>query len=153
VTLVEFLRARLNEDEQKARRAAELCGCHPPAPSWKVHDEETDGRIVVVDDPHPEVKRKLWRRWSNTYEGLFAAEHIVRHDPARVLREVEAKRELVLMYEAILDTGGFVGTLYANAAEPALRLLALPYAAHEDFREEWRPQRADLHQARQGVRM
>jgi hypothetical protein len=55
----------------------------------------------------------------------------------RVAAECESKRRLIDMYQAILETGGFVGTLYANAAAPALQLLALPYADRPGYREEW----------------
>jgi hypothetical protein len=63
--------------------------------------------------------------------------HVLRHDPARVLREVAAKRKLIDLYEAQIETGGFVGTLYGNAADPALRLLALPYTS-PDGEVMWR---------------
>lgn len=98
--LVEFLRARLTEDETAARKAAGLCGCHPAAPSWSFRDgdEPTDGRILVVDEPHPTLKRKIGRKWNGSYEGLFMAEHIVRHDPVRVLAEVEAKKRLLELH-------------------------------------------------------
>jgi hypothetical protein len=44
--------------------------------------------------------------------------------PARVLAECEAKRRIVEQ---------------VNGMEYVLRLLALPYADHEDYRPEWRP--------------
>lgn len=134
MTLVEFLNARLDEDEKKAQRAAELCGCHPPASAWTVGDESTDGRILVVDDPHPDIRRKLGRRWSTTYDGLFAAEHIARHDPARVLARVKAQREMLETLEHGLGAW--------DAAWLAARLLeewATEHADHPDYREEWRP--------------
>lgn len=138
--LVGFLRARLDEDEQAARRAAELCGCHPPAPSWTFKDGDgpTDGRVIVAGDPHPEVKRKLSRRWSNTYDGLFAAEHIARHDPARVLAEVDAKRQIIAEHFPVDPCDAHDG-VFTSILCPTLRLLALPYADHPDYREEWRP--------------
>lgn len=96
--LVEFLRARLDEDEKAA---------------------------------------KAWLPFGNS--DAADRDHIARHDPARVLREVDAKRRLIQLYEAQMETGGFVGTFYANTAEPSLRLLALPYADDPEYREEWRP--------------
>ena len=51
---------------------------------------------------------------------------LARHDPARVLAECEAKRQIV-----------------QNAQDPGddlfVAILALPYADHPDYREEWRP--------------
>lgn len=96
--IVAFLRERLDEDEQVARKAASLCGCHPPALSWRFGDETTDGRILIEDDPHRETDAspsRLHKRWNGSYANLFTAQHIARHDPARVLREVEAKRAIL----------------------------------------------------------
>ena len=88
---------QIDEAERLAHRAAELCGCHPPAPSWSFRDgdEPTDGRILIVDDPHPDLKRKIGRRWNGSYEGLFMAEHIAHHDPAAVLRRCTADRRIL----------------------------------------------------------
>lgn len=130
--LVQFLRARLNEDEEAARRAAALCGCHPAAPSWEFRDgdDEEDGRIHVVGDPHPVLlgkRRRLARRWNRSYDGLFAAQHIVRHDPARVLAEVDAKRRTLVRCEEALTSGS---PMLVHFAQETLREMALPYAAH-----------------------
>lgn len=131
--LVAFLRARLNEDERAAQSAASVCGCHPEAPSWSFDDEATDGRIVLVDEPHPRTRRKIGRRWNGSYEGLFMAQHVVRHDPARVLREVAAKRRIVDRYAWLREHGD------TGDAAWVLPLLALPYADHPDYRPEWAP--------------
>jgi hypothetical protein len=92
-----WITQQIDETERLANRAAELCGCHPPAPSWSFRDGDgpTDGRILVNSDPHPGIKRKISRRWNGSYEGLFMAEHIVRHDPAAVLRRCEADRRIL----------------------------------------------------------
>ncbi|HEX4818498.1 MAG TPA: DUF6221 family protein [Nonomuraea sp.] len=151
--LVAFLSARLDEDERAARRAASLCGCHPDAPSWVFDDEATDGRILVEGDPHPHEKRKLGRRWNGTYHGLFVAEHITRHDPARALREVEANRRIIQLHRGVpyrqydpphlicLECSSRDDDHYHVTDAPCetLRLLALPYSDHEDYRAEWRP--------------
>lgn len=68
-------------------------------------------------------------------------------DPARVLREVEAKRELIKLCAAPLvevtcpgDTERrFVPGEGPPWAAPALRMLAMPYADHPDYRNEWAP--------------
>lgn len=88
---------QIEETERLARRAAGLCGCHPPKPSWSFRDgdEPTDGRILIVGEPHPSLKRKIGRKWNGSYEGLFMAEHIVRHDPAAVLHRCAADRKIL----------------------------------------------------------
>ncbi|MGW0905068.1 DUF6221 family protein [Streptomyces sp. NPDC002853] len=90
------------------------------------------------------------------------AAHIARHDPARVLREIDAKRQIVNGYalsaQAVdelavrrekLKTEGhdlFMTDMELESAivrrdtlSGALRLLALPYADRPGYREEWRP--------------
>ena len=55
-------------------------------------------------------------------------EHICRHDPARVLAECEAKRQIL----ALSEHG--CGDDYQRVQHA----LALPYAEHPDFRREWK---------------
>ncbi|WP_158721174.1 DUF6221 family protein [Streptomyces sp. NRRL S-241] len=166
---MQFLHSRLDEDEEAARRAAALCGCHPAAASWEFRDgdDEEGGRILVVGDPHPVLlgkRRRLARRWNRSYDGLFAAQHIVRHDPARVLAEVDAKRRMLEAHAIVHREIGWLAdgeeaydelpvcgacvlkhTHYPsrdNVPEGACltaRLLALPYASHPEYRDEWRP--------------
>jgi hypothetical protein len=95
--MVVWLRETLDAAEVAATKTAALCGCHPPAPHWSFRDGDgpTDGRILVVDEPHPGLKRKIGRRWNGSYEGLAMAEHIVRHDPAAVLRRIAADRKIL----------------------------------------------------------
>ena len=65
------------------------------------------------------------------YEGLsdsvsdYAGPHIARWDPARVLAECEAKRQLI---ERV-----------GNPDWAGFRILALPYADHPDYQQEWKP--------------
>lgn len=74
------------------------------------------------------------------------ADHARRHDPARVLAEVDAKRRIVAAYEAALTAVAVSeGTPLAGAAklnlrarEDAVRCVALPYAARPGYRSEWR---------------
>ena len=82
-----------------------------------------------------------------------AAGHIARHDPARVLAEVAAKRAIldeVFTYEAKIDGEWGCchgpsqieqGLCRASRPEeiPVLRHLAAVYADREGYRDEWRP--------------
>jgi hypothetical protein len=63
-------------------------------------------------------------------------EHIARHDPARVLAEVDAKRRIL---DWAVETARVVDQdQYALAPEQVVMLLGLPYAGHLDYRQEWR---------------
>lgn len=78
-----------------------------------------------------------WETLGNLDSGL--ARWIARHDPARVLAEVEAKREVVRLAERAHDYHETFMNGFAAAMEHALRLFALPYADHPEYRDEWRP--------------
>lgn len=145
--LVAFLRARLDEDARIACWAEEGAG-----QSWEArftdHLKEhmglaETGCSPVFVDGFLDV-------------AFGAAEHAARHDPARTLAEVEAWQQLVKMHgRAVLRDGGgaqhFDTTTVCRSCEPnhqfpklswpcpTLRVLALPYADHPDYREEWRP--------------
>ena len=57
------------------------------------------------------------------------------HEPGcapRILDECEAKRRIV---DKVYDVRGVAGI----HLDEVLRLLALPYADHPDYRDEWRP--------------
>jgi hypothetical protein len=131
--LINFVRLQLGDDERVARAAAD-----EDPPPW--HLDEHDGRIksgpytvVHIEDSTPEPP---------------VAEHIARHDPARVLREVEAKRKVIELYEYavaawLLDRDKpnppTVHLGEKAMAEAVLQALALPYSDRPGYREEWRP--------------
>jgi hypothetical protein len=132
--LVAFLRARLDEDEAAAKAAEE----NSFAP-WAIVNP---GEVVYFEDRGDEGKPYIVAEC----DGVEEAEHIARHDPARVLREVEAKRRIVDRYEdAVTRQDDPAHSRIAAFHEVAeyddwvLPLLALPYSDHPDYREEWRP--------------
>jgi hypothetical protein len=110
--LVQFLRARLDEDERRARRAID-----GPRNQFVSADEDIDPLLFDED-------------------GTFAL-------PARVLAEVDAKRRIVDRMAGMLAAAegdsevDHYGGL--DAAEGTLELLALPFADHPVYRDEWRP--------------
>lgn len=155
--LVQWLGEQLDEDERIAR-AASWCdeaaswrtepspfGARHAGQRWYVEDAMDDGVISHVDPA------------ASDDEGV--ARHIARHDPARVLREIDAKRRLVedLLSDphvevddpfyscavvARADVKRFGGVCDCGRDDrllQRLRLLALPYADRPGFREEWRP--------------
>jgi hypothetical protein len=135
VDIADFLRARLDEDEALAASGE----------TWSAFDEATQGTRRVDVDHSIERVVACTRSW----RGL----HIARHDPARVLAEVEAKRRLIDEHKPsrpeymprrergcqTCTTAQEWDTKANEANCLTLRLLALPYADHPAYREEWRP--------------
>ncbi|GAA5052936.1 hypothetical protein HNP84_001404 [Thermocatellispora tengchongensis] len=119
--LIAFLRARLDEDERDARLAA----TSPHGRRWWWHGP---GQRVKSAEPRDDVARV----------DPLVGPHIARHDPGRALEAVEAQRRLLAQtIEPYAAAPGFGGA--GDLAWLQLRLLALPYADHSDYREEWRP--------------
>lgn len=124
--LVQWYGKQLDWDERVAKTAGRR------SPEWKLgslDDQE-------LGDAH----------WLNPVE----LQHAALHDPARVLREIDAKRQILVVHDAVwVDTGdadgndrsGYFCTECDTAPFPCrtLRLLALPYADRPGYLESWRP--------------
>jgi len=135
--IVQFLRARLNETAARASAAT-------PGP-WSV-DDESYAESISTSDGVTVVGGGRWGGEASVFESTADALHIAEHDPARVLAEVDAKRQIIGLHEPAeyeyadanvcltCDQGGPLA--YPC---PTLRLLALPYADHPAYRDEWRP--------------
>ncbi|MFD3532025.1 DUF6221 family protein [Streptomyces sp. NPDC058664] len=130
-----FLDARLDEDEQTAREAGGQWMVLPVS-GW-IHTKAVPSREWQPPGSDHHVA-------SAPLEGDRA--HIVRHDPARVLAEVDAKRRLAELHQAA-DYEYADGPVCLTCDQggplpypcPTLRLLALPYGPHPDYRDKWRP--------------
>jgi hypothetical protein len=134
--LVKFLRNRFDEDEQVAR------GVQDRSAPW-------DGQWMA-DGVDVLRTRNGWVLAHSTVTTDGRAlpmplapgivDHWARHDPARVLAEVNAKREVVRLAERAYDYHGTFMNGFASALVHALRLFALPHAGHPDYRPEWAPE-------------
>ena len=125
--IVEFLRARLDEDEAGAQAAT--WGPWAASGRWIWAQGRPDAVFGVDGDPAD-------------------VEYIARHDPARALREVEAKRRIVEDWEGHEERTAWA---LANDLSPAhpderrtavwavLRHLAAVWSDHPDYRLEWKP--------------
>lgn len=129
--IVEFLRARLDEDEAVARRACEYAEA-----SWKLDE---DGETILWWPPEPRVAEKerelglpvtsdQWRGQTIASSGQQIAPHIARHDPARVLRQTAILRNRVELWSKMAG----------SHARACLRELAAIWEDHPDYRPEWR---------------
>ena len=132
--LTAFLSARLDEDEATARGAKDS--------PWYVEDS-----ILAVAHTWPQE-----------------AAHVARHDPARALREVEVGRKRLTLYldaketlaaalkKAPPDDDPAAAHSYVRerinvnqasgrftALETSVRLDAMTYSDHPDYRQEWKP--------------
>lgn len=158
--LVQWLRAQLDEDERTARAAT-------PGP-WEWRHEYGEPWQPVADG---------WLDYSGEHISapgdratLFGpgmtphadAVHIARHDPARVLREIDAKRQVITKYTAAVERMEELASLCErlkaegestfmaemdrataihrrDVLHEVLQLHALPYADRPGYRDEWRP--------------
>jgi hypothetical protein len=139
MALTEFLTARLDEDEALARAATpgEWIG---PAPEGQDHAGQPV-LCVEVDVTWSErpIQRALFIADSGSHEDAI---HIDRWQPARVLREVDAKRKIVADYERVLSERkahhgdlALAGALLA--LHGAVRALAAAYSDHPDYYPGW----------------
>jgi hypothetical protein len=119
MTLIEFLRARLDED------AGEIAK-HPDDHGWPA-----DWQIVATE------------------ESNYPALPLLQITKKRALAEVDAKRRILDEHRmdstglrAVCDVCADPPAYEARWRDwpcTTLRLLSLPYADHPDYREEWRP--------------
>ncbi len=132
-----FLAARIDEDEAVAKVAT-------PGP-WQVGE---GGEVETVKlYGNPGYMRPLLVTCDS--EGLSPAvdeenaAHIARHDPARVLAEVAAKRAIVefwsLAFQKPADFPHVDFDRVRSAGRWTVWKLAAVYDTHPDYRPEWRP--------------
>lgn len=180
MTLLEFIEARLGDVEALALAATPGPWRYNPNKQWLPHADKTTrdvaalvgyrGDEFVGAGPLAATVGVAVTGPADDPQSMADARFIARHDPARVLREVEAKRRLLalhlhLRYTEPLDADSDFEEDHRPAfAEPPLyvgcktchydarheetypswwcdtvRLLALPYSDHVDYRQEWAP--------------
>lgn len=140
MSLVEFLRARLGELERRAEGSGRV--------AW-LNYRNADGSMH-----HTTVAAEAGDEWvvdGQIATGWTSADVI--YDEREVLAEVAAKRRLIreaFAHAAVIDgewgccheeeqiEAGMCPDTHVDNL-PILRLLALPYADHPDYREEWKP--------------
>ena len=129
MTIVEFLEARVDGDEEVARDAA---GWNS---SGLVRDEglwRRDGVNSVIDSA-----RRMVVYGDGSAPDDSKAEHIVRHDPARVLREVAAKRAIMAEHGIDQDPCDAHDAMYESVPCDVILNLAAIYLDHPDYQAEW----------------
>lgn len=120
--LVAFLRAQLDADAEAAR----ACASAP----WE---------IEIPPNVHVSVQARRDNKWKWGRLGYVATverdedrAHIVRHDPQRVLAEVDARRRIVVRcQEAMLSAN----PMLVHFAKQTVREMALPYSDRPGYAE------------------
>ena len=142
--LIAFLKARIDEDKAGALAAAGGDGKYGGRPNWSARF-----RWIVTDEADPD-----WAivDLSPLTEDRDLGGHIARHDPARALREVEAKRAILRNHRPAWtdykDGDGIDRTSNEcvecepsgtpdNYPCPTLRILAAVYSDHPDYDPAW----------------
>ena len=125
--VIKFLSARLSEDEVAAHAAADKQG----GSVWAITDIPYEGICV-------------WAELDVPGETSEVTDHLARHDPARVLREVASKRAILQAYGRAPSASSHISAFvrgqdagYAEALADTLRHLASAYSDHPDYRQEW----------------
>lgn len=152
-SIIEFLEARITEDEAIARASA--------VPEWSIDHSQEPAWVTGL---YIHAMDSTWDACIDVAD----AEHAVRHDPARVLAECEAKRAIIKQHKdwpvlvqtppvfedarrdlqtmtysvtqklAWLTEAEYVtrfGTEPPTA--PMVRTLAAIYKDHPDYQQEW----------------
>lgn len=156
-SLVEFVKARLDEDDEMAKAAVDTDfddgrwrydGQSHPRPCIVGAAWESSIHSGIWDCEDPEDDCEQVRRLAGA-----AGEHIARHDPARALREVAAKRAILARWEfardqvavgAVNEGAGYGPAdagwpLRADSHDLDVRSLAAIWSDHPDYEEAWRP--------------
>lgn len=140
MNIVEFIEARIDEDEEDARAAAgwDLSG--------RVRDDglwSREGVNSVVDS-----SRRMVVYGDGPTPGDAQVDHIARHDPARVLRQCAALREWLERAKPFDDCRGHpepwlphgdYGPGYCRQPDDSedLCVLAAIWSDHPDYQQEW----------------
>lgn len=131
--IIAFLNARLDEDEATAKAGARRIGM-----PWRSEPQPGTPGGLVLDD----------LGLVGSTGGRYAADHIARHDPARALREVAAKRAIVAEHRQ-----GDNDSIWCHRCDPGadmnddrayypcfvIQHLAAVHSDHPDYRAEWAP--------------
>jgi len=149
MNITDFLEARIAEDEAAANNAT--------GARWVVLSG-VNASMVNIDPTNVRDEKWKYGRFGHiatTSHDAAYAEHIARHDPARVLAECAAKRAIIAEH-APVDYSG-IGMTSPNACSlcgtelsmsdwewvldsfpcPTLKALAAIYRDHPDYQEAW----------------
>jgi hypothetical protein len=159
--LVQWLGKQLDEDERVAKAATGGPWWYNPGKQWlgpdafEQYDLAKGEEFVGYGGPHPFTGAVCATGPANNMQSMKDADHIARHDPARVLREIDAKRALIARGGPFCtsdcddpdnepkdpDTNWTTSLEhhFDCAAYQAAAALAVPYDHRPGYLEKWRP--------------
>lgn len=147
--IVRWVGEQLDTDERILRAAADELGGLPLGGEWTY-----DGQYVLATH-----ERNLVAVGSQDFMSVEIGRHIKEWDPSRVLREIDAKRKLLILHRPVRradfteSDGSPAGPMVvchecdANTTDAdwpdtpcwTLRFLAAPYDDRPGYKEDWRP--------------
>lgn len=143
--MVAFIRARLDEIEADARAAIGTAVFQRQTGRWEHRNVELSEctaliMFAVAEGPEGEARTQV-ADLTAAWEGPERAVHIARHDPARVLADVRAKRKIVAHAHLAITQGWSVGEEAREAsamlAVRVLQALAALDVDHGDYDPAW----------------
>lgn len=138
-TIAEFLTARYDEIEAAARAVTWT----DDSRTWTIDSGGYAKRYVVDALDHKVVTVDP----AGISDAAATAEHIALHDPAYELRKIEVDRAILAIHtiqgSLVSDYTDCAACMDVDAYDSypcqTVRLLALPFASHPEYREEWAP--------------
>lgn len=135
--LVQWLHAQLDEDERIARQALDFVDA-----DWRVDVARNVVLCPLLTSSGRQPTAVTAERWRYPQVGTPGiVPHVAEHDPARVLREIEAKRRIIDQHERYAaERRRMMGGWDPQSDDsPILAALAAVYSDRPGYREEWRP--------------
>lgn len=150
VELVEFLRARLDEDEDRAKQMAgavwpEFITVVPSMDTGVPSEGEPVGS-VGVNPGHGHAYARIWNpaaklNYDQGWSMHRSAVDVWSKDiAARTLADIAAKRKTISFYEAAVarPDSDHVSFHWSDILQLVLRSMSSPYADHPRYREAWK---------------
>jgi hypothetical protein len=124
--IIDFLEARISEDEAVAQAAS-------PAPWEWFRKAGTPGPALYAADEHAVLDA-----YADHRPGYLACKaedrvYIAQFNPGRILAECAAKRQMLANVPLVTDIPGEVG----GTSEYVLMCMASPYRDHPDYQQGW----------------
>jgi hypothetical protein len=154
--LVRWLRTQLDADEETARAATPGPWWHNPGKQWlgpeafEKYDLRQGEEFVGYGGPHPFTGAVCSTGPASDPQAMRDAAFIAAHDPARVLRDITARRRTLHQHKAATERMERAmqdkdpeAYRRASTMEVAFRAVirndAAVYRDRPGYREEWRP--------------